>query len=103
MAEVKIFFICTIQKRLESPDDARGDILQLQGRPTRIHLVDIPEDQIVNGIPSSTVLWQAEGMFLERQDDFYPDHHVIAWEARNQDSKGQLLSQFQLLLPTHEL
>lgn len=100
--EVNICFICTIQPRRELPDAARGCVLQLRGRPTLISIADVPEEALVNGVPSAAVLWQAEAMFLDRQKEFYPEHHVIAWEAHYQNPNGPLLSQFRVLLSAQE-
>ncbi len=100
--EVSICFICTIQPRQELPDAARGGVLQMHGRPTLISIADVPEEALDNGVPSAAVLWQAEVMFLERQAEFYPEHHVIAWEAHFQNPSGPLLSQFRVLLPAQE-
>ena len=84
------------------PDAMHGPMLQLRGRTTVISVADVPEKEFVNGMPSASVLWQAETIFLQRQAEFFPAHEVIYWEARHQSPDGPLLSQFRVLLPAQE-
>jgi len=99
---VDICFICTIQPKRNLSDPARGVVLQLSGRPTVVSVAEVPEEALVNGVPSAAVLWQAEAMFLERQEELYPEHHVITWEAHYKDHNGPFLSRFEVLLPAQE-
>lgn len=100
--EVNICFVSTLQPRRELPNTERGCVLQLHGQPTIISIPDVPKEALVNGVPSAAVLWQAEAVFLERQGEIYPEHHVIAWEAHHQNPNGPLLSQFRVVLPAQE-
>jgi hypothetical protein len=62
----------------------------------------VPKAYVANGVPSAPILWQVETMFLQRQHEYFPDHDVVSWEAREGSATGQLLSRFTVLLPAKE-
>jgi hypothetical protein len=41
-------------------------------------------------------------MYLERQEELYPEHRVIAWEAHYRNPNGPILSEFRVLLSAQE-
>jgi len=100
--EVKIWFICSLQRRRELPDSQASLVIQLHDNATLVSLAGVPKDHLIGGILSPAVLWQAETMFLQRQGQFYPEHNVIAWEAHYHDTNGPLLSRFRVLLSSQE-
>jgi hypothetical protein len=99
--ECKIWFVCTLQKRREQLANEHNFVLQSQ-EFTLITLVGVPRQELTDGLPSAAVVWQAEATFLQRQPDLYPEHNVIAWEARYAERDGVILSRFEVLLPAHE-
>jgi len=72
------------------------------GRPTLVTVEDVPEHEIAKGLPSAAVVWQAETMFLQRQEELYPLHDVVSWEARYLKPDGPILSQFEITMPDQE-
>lgn len=96
--DVDIFFTCIIQRKRERPDES-DSVIQLPGRPTKVSVAQVPEARLTGGLPSADVIWQAEAMFLERQEDLYPEHHVVSWEAHSENPAGPVLSRFRLLIP----
>lgn len=97
-----LWFTCMLQPRKESTLKSRSAVLQISGKPTAVTVEDVPAHCLAKGEPDAAVLWQAESIFLERQEYFYPDHHVVAWEARHNDGAGKLLSRYRVLLSAHD-
>lgn len=98
--DVCIWFTCKVQRRHEGVG-RRALVLQTDGKPTQVTVAAVPKAYVTNGVPSAPILWQAETMFLERQHEYFPDHEVVSWEAREGSATGQLLSRFSVLLPAN--
>ncbi len=100
--EVKVWFTCTLQPRRDLPSASRDLVIQMQGKPTLVSVANVPKRDCSDAQPSAAVLWQAENVFLQRQERLFPDHYVIGWEARYRDRDGPLLSSFRVLLPAQD-
>jgi hypothetical protein len=100
--DVDIFFTCIVQPKRELLGES-SSVIQLAGRPTKVSVARVPEAKLPGGIPSAGVIWQAEAIFLERQEDLYPAHHVISWEAHSGNPAGPVLSRFRLLIPAQDV
>jgi len=100
--DVDVFFTCIIQRKRESLGES-DTIIRLSGRPMKVTIAKIPEARLTGSLPSADVIWQAEAMFMARQEDLYPDHHIVSWEARGGSFVGPVLSRFRLLISAQDL
>lgn len=100
--DVDVFFTCIIQRKRELPGE-NDAIIQLSGQPMKVTVANIPEARLTGSLPSADVIWQAETMFMTRQEDLYPDHHIVSWEAHGESFVGPILSRFRLLISGQDL
>lgn len=100
--DVDVFFTCIIQRKREFIGEI-DTVIQLPGRPTKVTVAKVPEARLTGSFPSAVVIWQAEAMFMARQEDLYPDHHIVSWEAHGESFVGPVLSRFRLLISAQDV
>jgi len=100
--DIKVWFVCTLQQRREYSRSAYGAVVQLRNQYTLVTVNGVPSSELASGLPSATVIWQAEAIFLQLQEDLYLGYEIVTWETRYDDRNGVVLSRFQVLLPAEE-